>query len=175
MKKFLLFVVLSFSLLAFGTEPGDITYEPKVGIQVNVIIDNVHIFDLEAAKFVTLDVFRRMTGRIDLGLGAQWNEVSTTKNGADGPLMSRLPIYGIVKLHMFQTFPVNPYLKVLAGYQFMLEDAETGMGNGSYLGAGIGVELGYFVIDYSYTVEKNEGSTEIRGAVGHALSLGYRF
>lgn len=175
MKKIILFLVLSFNLFSFGTEPGDITYEPKVGVQVNFVIDNVHLFDLEAAKFITLDVFRRMTGRIDLGFGLQWNEVDTTKNGADGALMSRMPVYAITKLHMFQSFPVNPYIKLLGGYQIVLEDAETGMGNGSYLGAGIGLELGYFVVDYSYTVEKNEGTTEIRGAVGHALSLGYRF
>lgn len=175
MKKFILFILICFSGFAIGTEKGDITFEPKIGVQVNVVIDNVNLFDLEVAKFITLDVFKRVSGRLDLGLGLQWNEVETTKNGADSGTMTRLPIYGIAKVHLAQTFIINPYVKVLAGYQLMLEDAESGMGNGSYFGAGIGIELADFVVDYSYTAEKNEGSTEIRGAIGHALSIGYRF
>lgn len=161
--------------MAFGTEPGDITFEPKVGVQINVVVDNVHLFDLEIAKFVTLDVFKRISGRIDLGIGVQWNEVATTKNDVDTGTMTRLPVYAITKLHLAQTFPVNPYLKLLAGYQLMIEDAESGLGNGVYYGAGIGLEIGYFVVDYSFTAEKNEGDTEIRGSMGHALSVGYRF
>jgi len=89
--------------------------------------------------------------------------------------MTRVPIYAITKLHLAQTFPVNPYLKLLGGYQLMLEDAESGLGSGVYFGGGIGVEIGYLVIDYSYTVEKNEGETEIRGSIGHAVAVGYRF
>ncbi len=175
MKKSIIFMLICISTFALGTEQGDITFEPKIGVQVNVVLDNVHLFDFEAAKFVTLDVFKRVSGRLDLGLGIQWNEVETTRQGADAGTMTRLPIYAIAKLHLAQTFFINPYLKVLGGYQLMLEDAESGMGNGAYYGAGIGLELADFVLDYAYTAESNEGDTEVRGAIGHALSLGYRF
>lgn len=175
MKKLILFIVILLEVFAIGTEQGDITFEPKVGVQVNVVVDNVHLFDLEAAKFFTLDVFKRVSGRLDLGLGFQWNEVETTRHGVEAGTMTRLAIYAIAKLHLAQTFFINPYFKILGGYQLMLEDAESGLGNGAYYGAGIGLELADIVIDYAYTAESNEGDTEVRGAIGHALSLGYRF
>lgn len=175
MKKIILFLFLSLGIMAFGTEPGDLTFEPKVGVQVNFVVDNVHLFDLEIAEFVTLDILKRVSGRIDLGFGVQWNEVATTKNDVDMGTMTRMPVYIITKLHLAQTFFINPYLKLLAGYQIMLEDAESGLGSGVYYGISAGVELGDLVLDYAYTAEKNEGDTEIRGSIGHALSIGYRF
>lgn len=179
MKKILiLFVLLNISIFAFGTEPGDITYEPKIGIQINVVIDNVNLFDFEAAKFVNLDVYKRVSGRLDLGLGIQWNEVATTKTSGGLPItgtLTRIPVYGVAKFHLAKTFPVNPYIKVLAGYQMMIDSDVEGVEGGSYYGAGIGLEMGYVVIDYAYTVESNEGASDFRGAIGHALAIGYRF
>ena len=63
----------------------------------------------------------------------------------------------------------------MAGYQVMLDADVEGLENGSYYGAGIGIELGDFVLDYMYTAEENKGDSQYRGSVGHALALGYRF
>ena len=63
----------------------------------------------------------------------------------------------------------------MAGYQVMLDADVEGLENGSYYGAGIGIELGDFVLDYMYTAEENKGDSQYRCSVGHALALGYRF
>lgn len=174
MKKLILFLLLNFGILAFGTSPGDITYEVKGGVQFNVVLDNVNFLDFEAAKFISLDILKRVSGRLDFGLGAQYNSVETTKDSTVGTL-TRLPIYVVSKLHLAQTFPLNPYLKLLAGYQVMLQSDVEGLGGGPYYGIGIGLEVGYFVFDYAFTIEENRGDSEYRGAIGHSLALGYRF
>lgn len=179
MKKFIILFILSWNIFAYGTEQGDITYEFRAGIQVNVVLDNVHFLDMEAGKFIGMDVYKRVSGRLDLGIGAQYNSVESTKfegtSDEEAVTITRIPLYAVAKLHLAQTFFLNPYIKVLAGYQVMLDANVEGLENGSYYGAGIGIELGDFVLDYMYTAEENKGDSQYRGSVGHALALGYRF
>lgn len=180
MKKvvYLFFLILTFSAYS-ATDIGDITYEARAGIQVNVVLDNVHFLDLEAGKFFGLDIYKRVSGRLDLGAGLQYNIVESTKfeNTANEESISirRMPVYAVIKLHLAETFFLNPYIKLLGGYQIMLDADIEGLENGPYYGAGIGIELGDFVIDYMYTVEENKGDSQYRGSIGHALAIGYRF
>jgi hypothetical protein len=179
MKKLIILFIFAWEILGYGTEQGDITYEVRAGIQVNIVLDNVHFLDMEAGKFFGLDVYKRVSGRLDLGLGAQYNTVESTKfegtASEEAITITRMPIYAVAKLHLAQTFFLNPYFKILAGYQVMLDADVEGLENGSYYGAGIGIELGDFVLDYMYTAEENKGDSQYRGSVGHALALGYRF
>ena len=39
-KKLIILFIFAWEILGYGTEQGDITYEVRAGIQVNIVLDN---------------------------------------------------------------------------------------------------------------------------------------
>lgn len=181
MKKILLTCLLSSSLFAF--QPGEVIFEPKIGTGINFVLDS-DIFNAEGYTTYGLETYYKATPRTDVGLGIIYNEVSTTRKArnnsdADGYL-KRVPVYLCAKVHLGNDWPINPYLKLIFGYQFMLDSEIEGYGDGRYYGGALGLDLLNFTAEVFITIDSNEEYTDVtddtyRSALGYGMTLGYRF
>lgn len=178
MKKLLMILLLSSSLFA-KSNPGEIDFEPKVGIGVAFGVDSENI-EIEGFTVAGLETYYRVSPRVDFGLGALYlkgaaskvinNETEETED------IIKIPVYFATKIHIFPNWAVNPYTKFMYGYQFILDNDIIGKTNGKYMGIALGLDVEGLTAETFITLEGNyENEDNYRGAMGYGFSLGYRY
>lgn len=178
MNKLLLICLLSSSLFAF--QPGEIIFEPKIGICSNSSSsENSFDLALKGEGRFGLEAYYRTSPKTDIGLGVMYS-VLDSKETEDDDSLVRIPVYLSAKAHFGNDWLINPYLKLVLGYQFIPDTDLKESKNNDYYGAVFGLDIKNFTFEtFIYVYSNGEyikfSPKNFQSTLGYTASIGYRF
>jgi outer membrane protein W len=185
MKKILLCMMFLFGSAIYSFVPGEVYYEAKLARGLNFTVDSSNSdarIEVKGIGYYGLETYYKITDRVDVGTGVWYIISTTTKINADSTRVSettqKTPAYVIVKMHMYpeDINIVNPYAKLMYGYEFVQDSDIDAVEDGEYMGVAVGAGWMNLIAEAFMTVEGNyESSEDFETATVFGLALGYRF
>lgn len=184
MKKiYVVLITFILSFCVYSAEVGENYFEPKLGVGINFGVDSNETsteFEIEGQSSYGLETYYRASDRIDFGVGIAYVEASTTKKNPDGTKVEdetkRMPVYLAAKVHLFPNWQINPYLKFMFGYQYIIKSDIDDLQDGKYLGAAVGLDLMNLTIENYVSIEESYNHDEdFEAAIGFGFTIGWKF